>query len=143
MTQPREHFTCRACGRPVVVQMSTAARKQEQTCPFCGAVRNRAAEARLGLLSLTSQPVKAAGTERARFTTRAGFTISNVTVMNARGLVHMNGGHANIDGVNLVDTQSLASLENVATVDVQNVKQTFSKRSNPAKRGRSKRKQSD
>lgn len=94
---------------------SIDARNQQRRCPKCGGA--------------------------ARRTFDAGLYIENCSIVNCGAGVRMEGGHAVIDGLQIVDTPTGFQLERGATVDMRNVSQTFSNKQGP-KRKRSKTKRS-
>lgn len=135
---PNYTFICNTCIREMSVNCRIDERDVERTCPFCGDTVHRAVTGGLGLLQGIGQvnPLPARSTSP-----RPGITMTNCVISNCGGGVRMDGGHANIDGLQIIDTPTAFELNGGATVDMRNVSQTFTQETvHREKKGRRRKK---
>src|SRR5674476_404923 len=122
---PYYTFICTACHSRLWFGSSIADRDKDRVCTKCGGELRRIGDGGNGLVG-GGRPEWIPALDPPPH--RPGITMRGITIENCGTGVRMSGGHADIDGMRIIDTPTGFDLSNGATVDMRDVSHEFTKR---------------
>jgi len=132
---PSYSYRCWACGDTAVLSRTVATRDNVTLCR-CGAWKRRQIDATAGVIR--SDPVRRPGgpDPQDRSPRVPGVTITNCEIVNCGTGIRMDGGHAVVRGLRVLETPVAFELNRGATVDGADIVHRAPSAAGRSKRGR-------